>query len=119
MQIIGFDQSSALKSDRFGGSGVMISRIVRLRSETQASLLFFEPGSRVGDHPAATQQLFLVVAGQGWVRSEEGQPVPIQVGEGALWETGERHESGTDEGMTVMIIESEAVEPLGSLRFVP
>jgi quercetin dioxygenase-like cupin family protein len=116
MQIFRFDQSGAGKMDRFGSSGVAISNIAHLSLEAQAILLFIEPGGRVGDHPAATQQLFLVIAGQGWVRSEEEEPVPIQAGEGAFWEAGERHESGSDEGMTVIVIESEAVELPGSLR---
>jgi hypothetical protein len=66
----------------------------------------------VGFHPAATPQLFLVVSGYGWVRSEESTGrMPISAGQAAYWEKDEWHESGTDAGMTAIVIESETLEP--------
>jgi hypothetical protein len=36
--------------------------------------------------------------------------MPISAGEAVLWEPGEEHESGSDEGMTVLVVEAEALD---------
>jgi len=50
--------------------------------------------------------LFLVVQGEGWVSGESDKRVFIKTGEAAYWEKGEWHESGTESGITAIIIES-------------
>lgn len=66
----------------------------------------------IGSHPATVHQLFLVMNGQGWVVGKEGIKYPIQSGKAAYWEPEELHESGSKEGMTVMVIEGEDLKPL-------
>jgi hypothetical protein len=51
----------------------------------------------------------------GWVRVEGGNPIPIQTGIAAFWEAGESHESGSEQGMSVTIIESKQLD-LGLLQ---
>ncbi len=68
------------------------------------------PGGVLGRHPATVAQLFVVVSGSGWVSGEDGERVEIAAGEAALWEAGEEHESGSDEGMTALVVESERVD---------
>jgi hypothetical protein len=34
---------------------------------------------------------------------------PISAGEAVLWDPGEEHESGSDDGMTVLVLESESL----------
>jgi hypothetical protein len=34
---------------------------------------------------------------------------PIEAGEAVAWELGEEHESGSDEGMTAIIVEGESL----------
>jgi hypothetical protein len=45
-------------------------------------------------------QLFLVIAGSGWVAGADGIRHPIQAGQGAHWAAGEVHTSGTDTSLT-------------------
>jgi hypothetical protein len=63
----------------------------------------------VGYHPAATYQLFAVIAEDGWVRGDGTERVAIRAGQAAFWEPGERHEAGTDAGMTAIVVETEAL----------
>ena len=70
----------------------------------------------VGAHPAACPQLFLVVAGSGWARSGDEPRSPVAAGEAALWEDEEVHESGSDRGLTAVIVEADAIEPLARPR---
>lgn len=64
-----------------------------------------------GYHQATVPQLFLVVLGQGWVTGPTRERVPIAAGQAAFWEKGEWHESGSNSGMTAIVIESEALQP--------
>ncbi|WP_074101049.1 cupin, partial [Paenibacillus sp. P3E] len=66
----------------------------------------------VGSHPATVHQLFLVLNGQGWVVGKEGIKYHIQSGRAAYWEREEIHESGSEQGMIVIVIEGEDLKPL-------
>jgi quercetin dioxygenase-like cupin family protein len=71
--------------------------------------MYLGPGGLVGYHPTATYQLFAVIEGDGWVRGEGAERVPIRAGQAAFWQPGERHEAGTDVGMTAIVVETEAL----------
>jgi quercetin dioxygenase-like cupin family protein len=70
------------------------------------SLVELEPDGLIGAHPAASRQLFVVLRGRGWVRTETERE-ELGPGQAALWEPGEWHESGTDDGMSVLVVEGE------------
>jgi hypothetical protein len=53
----------------------------------------------------------MVVQGEGWVRGESPDRSSIASGRAAFWERSEWHESGTDKGMTVVVIESDTLDP--------
>jgi hypothetical protein len=63
----------------------------------------------VGYHAAATYQLFAVIKGDGWVRGDGAERVPIRASQAAFWQPGERHEAGTGAGMTAIVVETEAL----------
>lgn len=68
-------------------------------------MLHLAAGGVVGRHPAACRQLFAVVSGSGWVSGAEGERRPIHTGEAAVFEPGEEHDAGTDEGLTAVCVE--------------
>jgi quercetin dioxygenase-like cupin family protein len=68
-----------------------------------------EPGGVVGRHPAVVAQLFVVVRGSGWVSGGDGGREEIASGEAVLWDAGEEHESGSEEGMTALVLEAESL----------
>jgi Cupin len=89
MRLFRFDASVGLPIDQFGSAQLMLSPIVRTTGQLQIVCMHIGPAGVVGFHPADPAQLFLVVAGEGWVRSENPEPVPIQAGQAAFWESGE------------------------------
>ena len=101
--------------DRWASHGVEIGGVARYGASdgTGVALARFVPGSVLGRHPTRSWQLFAVVAGSGWVAGDDGERRPLAEGEAALWTPGEEHESGSEAGMTVCIVES-AVDPTGS-----
>jgi gentisate 1,2-dioxygenase len=76
----------------------------------RAVILYLAPGEFVAEHPAASRQLFCVVAGSGWVSGPDGERVPIGAGRAAAWEAGERHAAGTDDGLTAVVLEGDGFE---------
>jgi quercetin dioxygenase-like cupin family protein len=81
----------------------------RLAPEAHAVVIEIGPGGVVGRHPSVVAQLFAVVNGSGWVSGGDGEREPIAAGEAVLWEEGEEHESGSEQGMTALVLEAESL----------
>ena len=75
----------------------------------QAACFRIEPAGRIERHPADVPQLLAVVEGRGWVSGAEGEREPIVAGEAVVWSAGEEHETGTDEGLTAIVIDGEGL----------
>jgi len=82
----------------------------RLAAQAQVVVIEIAPGGVVGRHPAAVPQLFVAIHGSGWVGGGSGEREPIEAGEGVAWEPGEEHESGSDGGMTAIVVEAESLD---------
>jgi quercetin dioxygenase-like cupin family protein len=90
--------------------GSVKAAVRRLAAEAHVVVIEVGPGGVVGRHPARTEQLFTVIRGSGWVSGGEGERGLIQAGEAVLWEVGEEHESGSEDGMAVLVVESESLD---------
>ena len=90
--------------------GSVSARVRRLAGEAHVVVIEIGPEGVVARHPAVGAQLFAVVRGSGWVSGGDGDRETIEAGEAVLWEPGEEHESGSDEGMTVLIVEAESLD---------
>ncbi len=91
-------------------SGSVNAAVRRLGANAHAAVIEVGPGGLVAQHPAAGVQLFTVIQGSGWVSGGDGEREQIRAGEAVVWEPGEEHESGSDEGMTVLVVEAEALD---------
>ena len=89
--------------------GSVSARVRRLAPSAHVVVMEVGPGGVVARHPAVIAQLFVVVRGSGWVSGAEGGREAIAAGQAVLWEPGEEHESGSDEGMTALVVEAEAI----------
>lgn len=120
MRIYRFDAEAGRQISRFDSDFVMtrIARITEDRNGTNDLLIgcmHIGAGGIVGYHQATVPQLFLVVAGAGWVRGEEEGRRPIAALEAAFWQHSEWHEAGSETGMTVFVIEGDGVDRALSL----
>lgn len=91
------------------GSDFTLSGLAQPNEKIHVGCARLEPGGLIGYHPATVPQLFIVIAGEGWVRGEN-EEVPIGVGGAAFWQAGENHAARTDTGLTALIIETDAFE---------
>jgi quercetin dioxygenase-like cupin family protein len=107
LKTIDFRAEVAQHVERYG-SDFSMSRLVHT-DHLHVGCMRFESGGSVGCHRAATHQLFAVVEGEGWVRGDGPERVPIKAGEAVFCESGEEHEAGTDFGMVAIVIEGDIV----------
>jgi len=89
--------------------GSVNAAVRRLAADAHVVVIELGPGGVVARHPAGLGQLFAVLQGSGWVSGDDGEREQIRAGEAVLWEPGEEHESGSDEGMTVLVVEAESL----------
>jgi hypothetical protein len=89
--------------------GSLSARVRRLAPQAHVVVIEIGADGVVARHPAVVPQLFVVVRGSGWVSGAEGGRQPIAAGEAVLWEQGEEHESGSDEGMTALVVEADTI----------
>ncbi|QVI28504.1 hypothetical protein MN2019_03820 [Mycolicibacterium neoaurum] len=108
MEIISLPRSS-LDGDGFGSRGIAMCSISGLDADLEARvhIAWCEPHGVLGCHRAGRHQLFAIISGSGWVAGADGVRVPVSVGQAALWSPGEVHESGSENGMTALIVASD------------
>ena len=109
MEILRFDREEKIVR-RYGSEGLSATRIAHGNGHVHLTCLTVKPGGVIGTHPATDTQLFLVIAGQGWVAGPNGEQVPIATGWGVRWEAGENHASGTETGFTALAIEGASLD---------
>ena len=108
MRIVHVGSSLAREVGQWGSHGVRIGPVARWQGGdiTSVVLAHYSAAGRLGRHPARIWQLFTVVHGSGWVSGDDDERVEVGEGDAALWSPGEAHESGSDAGMTVLIVET-------------
>jgi hypothetical protein len=112
MKLFRFDPEAGKSIDAYGSLGFVISKLVRMTEETDVKCGYLGSKAVIGYHQTTKDQLFAVVQGEGWVRGESLESrCPIRAGQAAFWERGEWHESGTEAGMVVILIEGEDIDP--------
>lgn len=90
--------------------GSVSARVRRLAAQAHAVVIEIGAGGVVARHPAVVSQLFVVVRGAGWVSGAEGEREPIEAGTAVVWDAGEEHESGSETGMTALVVEAESLD---------
>lgn len=106
VRIFRFDPEVSIPVDRSHfGSDFRIGRLTADDTRGRVQALHLGPHGLVGRHRAASRQLFAVVSGSGWVSGGDGASRPIRAGEAAVWEPGEEHGAGTDDGLMAVCVE--------------
>lgn len=94
------------------GSSFRLARLLRSREgEVRVDIAYLEPGDYVGRHRAGLPQLFCVVAGTGWAQGDDERERRIARGDAVFWTSGEWHAARTDDGLTAVIVQSDALDP--------
>ena len=102
MQIRRADEVHARALSEYGSVGV-----VSFLAQGGAHVVRMElpAGGRIGRHPAASDQVFVVVAGAGTVNG-----VPVAAGDVVRWAAGEEHETLTTDGLVALVVEAAPLD---------
>lgn len=109
MQVLEAGRQVAEKIERFESRGAWSTKLGEGRGECHVYSLHFDAPGEIGPHEAGFDQLFVVVEGAGWAAGADGVRVPIARGQAALFRRGEMHSKGTEAGMTVIMIQVQAL----------
>ncbi len=83
------------------------TKLMRTEEPVTIGIIHVEPGGIIGYHDAPVAQAFIVMEGEGWIKGADGNRQMLNTGEGVLWDKGEGHESGSEQGMTVLVLQGE------------
>ena len=111
MKIFRFDPEVGQEIEQFGSVKAIIAKVLHLEDKAAISCVYIRPNGKLGHHPAVTPQLLLLVQGDGWIRGETEEKLAVREGQAIFWEQGEWHESGSENGMTAVIIEGINIHP--------
>ncbi|QDP99073.1 cupin domain-containing protein [Lysinibacillus fusiformis] len=110
MEIYKFTIDVGKTIDNYNSISAFYTKIMQTVEPTNIGLIYIEPGGVVGLHEAPVPQLFVVIQGEGWVSGDDSKKVALKHGEGVLWQTGQAHASGSDTGLTALVIQSKQIE---------
>jgi hypothetical protein len=111
MRIFRIESGNVHEIREHGSSSVFLSSIVEVMRSAAIAWMHFDPRGFIGGHSLTSPQIFLIVEGDGWVRSNQPEPIPVSMGDGVFWDTGDWQEVGSDNGMMVILIESKLPDP--------
>lgn len=111
MKVFAFGRDVAKALSALGSQHAAVSRVARIEGRVQVAVIHLGPAGTVGRHAAVVNQLFMVVAGNGWVEGGDGKRVAVGPGRAAFWAAGEEHASGTDAGLIAVVIEAKDLNP--------
>lgn len=111
MKIYRFDPEIGKEDGQHGSVKAIISAVIQLDERTEINAVYIHPNERIRVQQAMSQQLFLLVDGRGWVKNEAGKKVSVTQGQAVFWEENELPESGTESGMTAVIIGNVQIDP--------
>ena len=111
MKIINFSDRRPEPIDSFQSVRAFSARLGDGHGEAHVYCVRFDPGGKIGEHPAGFGQFFLIIEGSGWVSGQDGKIVELSAGQGAYFSRGETHSKGSDAGMTAIMIQVKELHP--------
>ena len=107
MQIIDLAGIPSTPLERFESHAASNTRIADMRAGSTVGVIHLGPNGRLGRHPATVPQLVVVISGTGYARGDDATALKVTVGNAVVWTQGEEHETWTEEGIVLLIIETD------------
>ncbi|PKG23468.1 cupin domain-containing protein [Niallia nealsonii] len=118
MQFYQFKKENGFDVINYQSIAASYTKILKTEEQTNIGFMHIEPNGKVGYHQAPVAQLYIVVEGEGWIEGEDKKRIMLKSGEGVFWEEGEGHASGSDGGMTALVIQSVSLPKPHSLSSI-
>ena len=116
MHIIDIGPEHSVPITEYASHGASAQPLAHGAGEAHVYAMHFAAGGEIGPHPAGFGQLFVVVAGAGWVAAADGVRHTVRAGQGAVIARGEVHAKGSDGGCSAVMIQLADLTLAGDLR---
>jgi len=113
MKIFRFDPKIDQDNQQLGRVKAIIALVLQMDNSAKINAIYLHPNERISHQQALPQQMLLAIDGEGWMRSGTDELFPVQAGQAVFWEANEIQESGTETGITAVIIEAEKIDLTG------
>ena len=110
MKVFKFGKEMGQAVNQYHSISAFYSKLMKTEEPTNVGLMHIEEGGVLGYHEAPVPQLFILVEGDGWIEGENKKRIFLTSGEGVFWEKGEGHLSGSENGCTALVIQSEKLK---------
>ena len=110
MKIFKFNKEIGQEVRNFNSDLAFYSKLMKTEETTNIGFMYIEKGGVVGFHKAPVPQLFIIVQGEGWIEGEDRKKIILKSGDGVFWGKGEGHASGSEVGLTAVVIQSNNLE---------
>jgi quercetin dioxygenase-like cupin family protein len=115
MHLIDFSPTRATPIEEYASRGANAQLLADGAGEAHVYAVHLAAGGEIGPHPAGFGQLFLVVAGEGWVAGADGTRHAVRAGQGAAIAQGEVHAKGSEAGCSAVMIQLTHLAPARDL----
>lgn len=110
MELFDFGRGTATSIRVHDAVGATQVKLGNSTGDAHLDIVYLEAGGSLGEHPAPTPQLFIVIEGSGWVSGHDGNRRTVSAGVAVAWSEGERHASGTETGLTAVIMQARRLD---------
>jgi quercetin dioxygenase-like cupin family protein len=118
VQIVKLEAEVGRHVDHHGSRGVHARAVVRAQ-EIAVTVLHVAASGEIGRHPAAVDQLFLVVNGCGAVSGGDQNWQPVTSGDAVVWQAGEEHATRAEQNVTAVVVEMPGLRVIDRSESVP
>jgi quercetin dioxygenase-like cupin family protein len=115
MKLIEFSKEHSQPIELFESVSASSVHLADGAGESHVYCVYFEPGGKIGEHPAGFGQLSLVVHGKGWAVGRDGRRIELSAKQGIYFERGELHSKGSETGMTAIMVQVVSLEPYATV----
>jgi hypothetical protein len=105
MQLLTFGPERAEPISEYQSHYAAAVALASGQGEAHVYCIHLKAGGEIGAHEAGCAQLFLVVAGSGWVSGPDGRRQKVGQDQGAFIARGEMHAKGTESGLTAIMVQ--------------
>jgi quercetin dioxygenase-like cupin family protein len=88
----------------FDSHGVAAAELMAGRGEAHVHVVRIHAGGAIGPHEAGFEQLFVVLAGAGWLEVERGR-IDLEAGQACRVRRGEAHSKGAITDLVAVMIQ--------------
>jgi quercetin dioxygenase-like cupin family protein len=105
MEFIDFAHDPGVPITDYASHGATHALLAEGTGDARVTVVHIEPGGAIGPHPTGSAQLWVIVAGSGWVTEADGPRVEMDSGEAVLIERGTVHAKGSATGLTALVVQ--------------